>query len=312
MKMKMKQNKQIRMLLGGDTNELDKIFQNYLPNIIKFTIICGGTKTEGLNIFKIALLIIYENARQKHFELHCSFTVYLNTVCYEIWSNRHPEIDITYFHPVPFSPRLKNDLNVNDLIMNEEATSLFRLVYDTLSTEERSIVELSFSKKSPEEIQRIFNHSSCQYTGKRIQQCMKKLIYKVKIDSRVHQNIYWSALSRLKKQERKIILLSYGNHSTKEIQNLMVLLSLSATQNAIRKAKRSFFTIIQQDIQQYKRFFWQAYLQLEEKEQRLLALYYAKQSFPAINELMGYPSVKTTKDRIMRCKKNLETLILCR
>ena len=308
--MKKKQNQQIRMLLGGDTRELDKIYQNYLPNVIKFTTTCGGSREEGLDIFKTALLAIYQNARQESFELHCSFSVHLNTICYKIWSNRHPEIDIAYFYPASFSPRLEDNFNANDLIMDEAAGNLFRLVFDTLSKEERSIVELYFTGKSTKEIQQIFDHPSLQHTSKRLQQCMKKLIHKVKIDCRIHQAIYWSVLSKLKRQERKIILLSFGNNSTKEIQHSMALPSPSATQNAIRKAERNFAYIVKQDTQQYKYFFWKSYLQLEEKEKRLLALHYAKKSFPAINELMGYPSVKTTKDRIIQCKKNLVTLIL--
>jgi hypothetical protein len=298
------------MLLSGETGNLDEIYRTYFPNIRSSTVVCGGSGEEALYIFNTALLAIYQNAQQENFELHCSFLVYLNTVCYEIWSNRNPGINTAGLYPIPFYPREEKHASINASIMEQAAGDLFWLILNSFPEQERSILQLSFAGKSIQEIQQIFRYESFRYTRVKIKLCKKKLVRKIKTDYRIHQNIYWSVWSRLEKSEQEILLLLFINKSITEVQHTMGLESSGVTQTTLHKAIKKFEALIGESIQQYKSFFWVAFAQLEREEQYLLCLHYAQKSYVDINKLMVYPSVEMTKNRVIQCKKKLVALIL--
>jgi RNA polymerase sigma factor (sigma-70 family) len=73
--------------LGKQDKAFLKLYKSY-PKVHKLIISKGGSNEDAKDIFQEALIIFYEKARQKDFQLTAAISTYLYSVCRFLWKDQ--------------------------------------------------------------------------------------------------------------------------------------------------------------------------------------------------------------------------------
>jgi len=73
--------------LGKQDKAFLKLYKSY-PKVHKLIVSKGGSNEDAKDVFQEALIIFYEKARQKDFQLTAAISTYLYSVCRFLWKDQ--------------------------------------------------------------------------------------------------------------------------------------------------------------------------------------------------------------------------------
>ncbi|MEC3878275.1 RNA polymerase sigma factor [Parapedobacter sp. 10938] len=69
----------------GDTGSLEGLYRDYFPMILNMVLRNSGTEDEAKDVFQEAVIVLYDNVKQRDFELTSRLKTYLYSVCRRLW-----------------------------------------------------------------------------------------------------------------------------------------------------------------------------------------------------------------------------------
>ncbi|MCB0706862.1 MAG: sigma-70 family RNA polymerase sigma factor [Saprospiraceae bacterium] len=173
-------------LVRGDSNVIREIYARYYKAILHFIETNSGNAEDAKDIFQEGLMLVFQKAKNKDFELSSTFLTFLFSVCRNIWFNR---IRKKSFGEVTLSEEITSTLTedkVSEIEANEREV-LFRNKFLLLGVDCQQVLSMYFQKIKMEEIMEKMQFSSISYTKKRKFQCKEKLVQLIENDSIYHE-----------------------------------------------------------------------------------------------------------------------------
>ena len=104
-------------LRRGDEKALGMLYKMHFPMVLHFVVSNNGTEQEAKDIYQEAIIILYENVQDDHFELTCKIKTYLYSVCRRQWLKKLAEKS-RYVGKIEdfesFVPFVKEDSDIED------------------------------------------------------------------------------------------------------------------------------------------------------------------------------------------------------
>lgn len=72
-------------LRSGNTEVLKALYKKYYQLVLKFVVNNNGTQEAAQDIYQESIIVLYENALDPGFELHCQLQTYIYSVARRLW-----------------------------------------------------------------------------------------------------------------------------------------------------------------------------------------------------------------------------------
>ncbi len=178
----------IQAIRENNSQGLRRLYDQFLPRIAYFISKNGGSFDDAKDVFQDALIIIFQKAREDHFQLTSSFYTLLYGVCRNLWGNRlqkksRTEVTLNDDYKYTSEPGL------DQLVEQQEEKQVFWDAFKKLGRDCRQLLQLFFAKVKMAQIVEQLGLSSVSYAKKRKFQCKEQLVKWVKADERYQELI---------------------------------------------------------------------------------------------------------------------------
>lgn len=175
--------KYINALIEKDAVMLEELYRKFADKIKWMIIRNNGTETDAADVFQEALLSIYNKAKTGGFELTCPLEAFLYMVCKNKWLNmlnRRKVQKVTFSDTGGYNNIGEDSFGLaEECILKQERSDLLREKLAELGESCRSILQLSWSGISMDEVARKLS-VTYGYVRKKKSECMARLITLVK------------------------------------------------------------------------------------------------------------------------------------
>lgn len=135
----------------NDSSILQKIYQESLPEVIKYIKRNSGNLDDAKDIFQEAILIIYNKAKQETLELTTTFHVYLFSICKNLWLKKLRSKNSKVL-PLSTTWGLKIDADYDEQFIKSRKWKLFNKKFQSLAEECQKVLQMLFNGQSGKEI----------------------------------------------------------------------------------------------------------------------------------------------------------------
>jgi len=184
--MQLSKDENIRAIVQGDSKGLRKIYKEFLPRVRRLIVQNGGREEDAQDVFQSAILIVFEKASKRDFQLTSSFYTLLYGICRNIWGNRLQKKSFKEV-TLPEDIKYKSDQNIEKDLERVEEQDLFWFAFKQLGEDCQKLLTLFFDKEKMESIAQVMGYTSVSYAKKRKFQCKEKLVKLVKADQRFEE-----------------------------------------------------------------------------------------------------------------------------
>lgn len=167
----------IQALLDNDSKGINEIYERYADRIERFVCSNSGTPDDARDVFQDALVAITRRARKTDFVLTCPMEAYLYLVCRGKWFNelkRRKRAQVTIDETEGFTETSEADALAGSTLMDDARSQLFQQFFKKLSEGCRTIIQLSWTGISMEELSQQLG-ISYSYARKHKSECIAKL-----------------------------------------------------------------------------------------------------------------------------------------
>ena len=164
----------------NDYAVLQKIYQESLPEVIKYIKKNSGTLDDAKDIFQEGILVIYNKIKQETLQLTTSFHVYLFSVCKNLWlkklRSKHSKV-----LPLSTTWGLKTETDYDEQFLKSRKWALFNKKFQTLAEECQKVLQMLFNGKSGKEIAAAMNYTE-EYAKRKKYKCKLSFMELVRKD----------------------------------------------------------------------------------------------------------------------------------
>lgn len=170
--------------LGGiaqnDFAVLQQIYQESLPEVIKYIKRNSGTIDDAKDVFQEGILVIFKKVQQEKLVLTTSFHVYLFNVCKRIWlkklsSKKNKFVSLDAEKEIPF----EEDFEEN--FLRTQKWTLFNQKFQLLTEECRKVLQMLFNGRTGKEIAATMGYTE-EYAKRKKYKCKVGLMEAIKRD----------------------------------------------------------------------------------------------------------------------------------
>lgn len=176
----------IKGLLEHDNRVLAAIYQNFSPKIRQFVVKRGGTAEDAKDVFQDALMVIYNKAKSKDFELTSQFSTYLYGICRFIWDRKRKKMannTVTF----PEDDRYISEKDIEADLLHRERHNVFRHNFLKLKPFCQKLLKYFYDKKSMSDIAQLMGLKNEHTARNRKYRCQKSLEVLIKKDGRFEE-----------------------------------------------------------------------------------------------------------------------------
>lgn len=179
--MDLKDQDYLKGLKQGDSAVLRKLYDRFLPPVVRLVENNSGSRDDALDVFQEAVMVLYRKVRQDDFELTSALSTYIYAICRNHWMKR---LNKKSFSEVSIQDDgvYKSEENFVLEMEAQEKYRLFKSKLAKLGEDCRNILELFFKGTSMEKIALQMGLSSVGYAKKRKFQCKEQLMKGIRSD----------------------------------------------------------------------------------------------------------------------------------
>ncbi|WP_299119482.1 sigma-70 family RNA polymerase sigma factor [uncultured Tenacibaculum sp.] len=172
----------IKLFIEGKQEVLEKIYAKNFTGVKKYILKNNGTKSDALDIFQEALLILYSGLKSGNLKI-IAFDSYLFFTCKNLWikkvtKNKVTETDLTTL--------ISNDIEDNTFELKERQWELFEEKFNLLKDDCITILKLMLQKTPYESIFKKLNLPNENAARQKVFKCKKKLFKMIQSDKRYY------------------------------------------------------------------------------------------------------------------------------
>lgn len=173
-------------LLRADRVQVERLYQAYLPGIIRYVVRHGGTEADARDIFQDAVLVLYRKMKAGDLILTARLRTFLLAVCRNIWRTRQRDRREYRLQPGEGEDRPDVDADTVETITRVSRERVYREHFDHLGDQCREILKLFFAKVKMRVIAERLGLSE-KYVKKRKFECKEKLAESIRMDVRFRE-----------------------------------------------------------------------------------------------------------------------------
>lgn len=166
----------IDALLTNNTFVIQRIYEEFVPKIVRFICANSGDEFRAKDIIQEVLTVIYKQARDKDLQLTCPFEAYFFLLCKRRWYNELKKIDrkqVT-IEEEKVSTDEPHGFLVFETEISNQKEQLFTEMFARLGQKCQELLKKSFVLKSMEEVAKSLD-ISYGYARKKKSLCIGKL-----------------------------------------------------------------------------------------------------------------------------------------
>lgn len=164
----------------NDLSILKKIYDNSLPEVIKYVKRNSGTTDDAKDIFQEGILVVFRKIQSGNFELTTDFHVFLFIVCKRLWLKKLKKSGIK---EVTLEPNWEFSMeeDFDERFIQSRKWSLFYEKFQNLATECRKVLKMLFNGRSGKEIAETMGYTE-DYAKRKKYKCKLSLADLIKKD----------------------------------------------------------------------------------------------------------------------------------
>ena len=170
----------LKGITENDYSILKEIYDESLPEIIKYIKRNSGTIDDGKDVFQEGILIIFKKIKEGKLTLTTSFHAFLFMVCKRIWlkkMKRKGNKEVTFDELEGFSI----EDNIEERLIKSRKWKLFNEKFHLLAEECKKVLKMFFNGKSGKHISEVMGYSE-EYAKRKKYKCKLSLIDLIKND----------------------------------------------------------------------------------------------------------------------------------
>lgn len=165
----------------GKRSTLDNVYKDFFPRVKHFILQHSGTLEDAKDIFQEALLVIYNNVRDKDFELTCQFGTYLYAICRNIWFKQIRDKDVSIIDSNEIAIAIDLE-ELEEAVVWLERYKIYRRQFLKISEKCQELLRLYLEGSDMGLIAEQLGFASVSYARKRKFKCKEQLIFKIEQD----------------------------------------------------------------------------------------------------------------------------------
>lgn len=158
-------------------NVIKYVFKTCYDSVRKLILMNRGTDEDASDIFQEALFIIYQKIVLQKFQIKCSFSTYIYSVCKFLWI-RELSKQKKYEDLTDEFPDLNNTESLNQKIESMEL-KFFSRHFNELCEDCQKVLGMYFRKVSMEEICKVMGYKNIQIAKSKKYKCKKSLLTRI-------------------------------------------------------------------------------------------------------------------------------------
>lgn len=170
----------IKLFIEGKQQVLEKIYAKNFIGVEKYILKNKGTKTDALDIFQEALLILYTGLKNGDLKI-IAFDSYLFFTCKNLWIKKVTKNKVT---ENDLSTLVSDEVNINTFEIKERQWILFEEKFNLLKEDCSAILKLILQKTPYEAVFKKLNLPNENAARQKVFKCKKKLFKMIKNDKR--------------------------------------------------------------------------------------------------------------------------------
>jgi len=171
----------LKGIADNDLSILNRIYQDSLPEVIKYVKRNSGTLDDAKDVFQEGILVIFKKVKAETLTLTTDFHVFLFMVCKRIWLKkikRNSKKEVTLDEVREFS--IEEDLDEG--FIKTRKWNLFNKQFKLLAEECRKVLKMLFNGASGKEIAQAMGYTE-EYAKRKKYKCKLSLTNLIKKDS---------------------------------------------------------------------------------------------------------------------------------
>lgn len=168
-------------IIENDFAVLQKIYEESLPEVIKYVKRNSGTRDDAKDVFQEGIMVLFKKAKENSLTLTTSFHNFLFMVCKRIWLKK---LTKKGKKEVPFEEEW--EFSFEEAFEEEFLTSkkwkLFHQKFQQLAEECQKVLKMWFNKKSSKEIAQEMGYTE-DYAKRKKYKCKTGLTELIKKDA---------------------------------------------------------------------------------------------------------------------------------
>lgn len=164
-------------LKSRNSQIINHIYKQSYAQVKFFVTSNNGTVMDAEDVFQDAIVLIYKNIAKEGFQLTCSFSTYLYSICRHLWLQKLSKHNLSYEivdNVVGHDP-WEDAEKFKEMMTESEKYKLFQKHFNMLKQDEQKVLALYMSKTPAKEIARIMGFKSDKYAKFRKYLCKEKL-----------------------------------------------------------------------------------------------------------------------------------------
>lgn len=164
--------------LRSDVKNLDSLYINHKEYSFNFMRKMHNDENVLMDIYQDALIVLYEKAQDKSFELTCSIQTYLNSVCRNQILNRFKKDSKMVSFSEEFDPTINHKIEEEEE-EDDERNALIQMALNNMKDAGGPCYEILkrffYEKQSMQEIAEKMNYTNAANAKNQKARCQKKL-----------------------------------------------------------------------------------------------------------------------------------------
>ena len=170
-------------LLRADPGQVQRLYDEYQPGILRYVERNGGLEADGRDIFQDALLILYRKMKTGDLVLTAALRTYLLAICRNLWRTRQRNRREYRLLPGEGEEYDDPEADTIEMITRMNRERIFRDHFEALGLKCREILSLFFARVKMQAIAQQLGLSE-KYVKKRKFECKEALIEAIRKDPR--------------------------------------------------------------------------------------------------------------------------------
>ena len=166
-------------IIQNDFSTLQRIYQESLPEVIKYVKKNSGTLEDAKDVFQEGILVVFNKVKANELELTTRFPVFLFMVCKRIWLRklRKPYKETGLEKGMD----IEIEENLEEKFIKSQKWKLFNTKFQLLAKECQTVLRLFFNGSSSKEIAEAMGYSE-EYAKRKKYKCKSSLAASIQQD----------------------------------------------------------------------------------------------------------------------------------
>ncbi|MEM1121963.1 MAG: sigma-70 family RNA polymerase sigma factor [Bacteroidota bacterium] len=145
------ESKYVKGITENDVTILQEIYQQFLPEVVKYVRNNSGSLDDAKDIFQEAILVIYDKAKKDELTLTSTFAAYLFSICKNMWLKKLRSKNSKVL-PLSATWGLTIENEYEERFLKTRKWRLFNRKFQDLAEECRKVLQMLFNGQSGKEI----------------------------------------------------------------------------------------------------------------------------------------------------------------